>query len=448
MDDKSLVYNIELCRICQFPSNFDLINTSCFADEGDETYSDILKFIFMDILWIQDDLISIACTICLKKIREIAEFKRLCLKTNTLRQKLNESFQTNIEISPIKVEIREVQYNDNINLPKVDVQVQLAGVDKTKVVNSTTTKRKRSVERGQLKILTTRKTVKRKTLIKNTRVENDSKLKELDKSKLYRCDICGEEFNFMCLLERHVYRHNGSRNYICTVCGRKYITQGDLSEHLKLHSGEYNYPCDLCSKKFKSSSNLKTHKNVVHADPKDYKYLCTDCGKKFSGMSGFKEHVNRHKQIRSFPCSICDKSFVSKSDLQSHVLSHSNNRQFKCDLCSAEYKRKYYLLVHKSEHHNIGNYKRPKIVKKFYDCTFCGKSVAFKDKFERHLRTHTGFKPYQCRRCDAKFACKSYIKPHLKKKHDIYIDMQSDIDTTEYYTVLENLQENNDDAVI
>lgn len=423
-DDKSLVYNINLCRICQVPSNLDLVKTST-TFQG-ETFLDALKFIFNDIIWVEDHLLSVACTICLKKVAEIADFKRLCWNTNIERQTINLTFPPKEEVGSCKVE----------ETPEVDDAPENYDWPITEEKEQSTKKMKR--KRARIKVNVKKEKPKQKSKKKRSKSNDEPS----SKTKCFPCEICGENFDRIDYFERHLFRHNGTRNHICPACGLKYITHSDLTAHLKLHSEECNYACDVCPKKFKTSSCLKAHKNVVHTDPKDYKHVCTECGRKFSSAGVLRVHTKRHNQVRNFPCELCEKSFISKDELVRHLLVHTSVKAFHCDQCPNEYTRNMYLKIHHRKAH--GDLKRDK-VKKLYNCIYCGKSMDFKEKFKHHVRVHGDIKPYQCRRCDAKFVCKVYTKLHLRKVHDIRCNMRRGF---EEYVLVDLPQKEKDDTTI
>lgn len=54
-----------------------------------------------------------------------------------------------------------------------------------------------------------------------------------------------------------------------------------------------------------------------------------------------------------------------------------------------------------------------------YICKYgeCRRVVSGKSQFERHLRTHTGEKPFECKYCDYKSSRKGNLKTHTIKRH-------------------------------
>ena len=53
-------------------------------------------------------------------------------------------------------------------------------------------------------------------------------------------------------------------------------------------------------------------------------------------------------------------------------------------------------------------------------CPLCGRVMLFKSEFEKHMRTHTGEKPFVCHMCPYRSAQRSNLNVHLRTVHKLY----------------------------
>ncbi|KAK9876007.1 hypothetical protein WA026_011123 [Henosepilachna vigintioctopunctata] len=302
-----------------------------------------------------------------------------------------------------------IEYNDSCSINHEQDGKYLINTDVLKLVESKTDESKSIEQKNECDICGT--SFNNKYLLKR----HKKNVHATEKS--FKCDICPSSFVSPVYLKAHQKYHSGERKHVCPFCGKRYITASDLYHHEKIHANKRAYGCTECSKAFNTSSDLHKHKICVHMDRNLWKYCCDYCNKRFPLKTNLDTHIKTHTGEKNFLCHLCDKKCISRSALTRHIDSHSNIQSFKCTICNSGYKYQKSLLIHMLKNHGIGDIKLPERVKKYF-CHVCPRSYYVNSKLQKHLRTHTGDKPFKCPNCDKCFIDKSYVKQHMKIAHN------------------------------
>ncbi|XP_078073826.1 uncharacterized protein LOC144497013 isoform X2 [Mustelus asterias] len=121
--------------------------------------------------------------------------------------------------------------------------------------------------------------------------------------KLFRCDVCDEDFMTSLNLLRHQMIHTEEKPFRCDVCDKAFTRSFHLLSHQRTHRGEKPFKCDVCDKSFIWSSSLSEHQRL-HTGDKDKLFGCDVCTMTFNRNSHLLSHQRIHTGERPFTCEV------------------------------------------------------------------------------------------------------------------------------------------------
>ncbi|KAJ8302641.1 hypothetical protein KUTeg_019037 [Tegillarca granosa] len=124
-------------------------------------------------------------------------------------------------------------------------------------------------------------------------VEAEAEIQEGTKTKyIYKCNVCGKEYNNKSNCHRHLKSHTTDKNFKCGYCGKAFTHRYEVRMHCRTHTGEKPFKCPICTRGFNESGNLRRHMKIHTADDSPYK--CGVCFKGFDNTHRLNAHTKVH----------------------------------------------------------------------------------------------------------------------------------------------------------
>ncbi|XP_055927681.1 zinc finger protein 775-like [Argiope bruennichi] len=137
-------------------------------------------------------------------------------------------------------------------------------------------------------------------------------------------------------------------------------------------------------------------------------YICSVCQYQTRARGNIRRHVQTHTDERPFSCTQCGQRFRRKEHVKKHMFKHAARIDFVFEAMGKEDNEcgvLYQALM--GDKHPV------------YRCAVCKFQSMESYKIQRHVRVHTGEKPFSCPQCGQRFSRKEHAKRHLTKQHKV-----------------------------
>ncbi|KAI4893794.1 hypothetical protein NFI96_006141, partial [Prochilodus magdalenae] len=201
----------------------------------------------------------------------------------------------------------------------------------------------------------------------------------------------------------------------CTICLKMFDFPSKLSRHLLIHMDLKPFTCAVCTKSFRQLCHLRSHEKVHTAKRK----MMNKGNQRRRIVASKAAGASKTSRVLIESCSQDSGNLplpqkpdpdCERGDSPPSHLSEPSAEEPPCTTTTEN--TNLYINVNKRSLNAGPTQNTSQRRREVNQCSFCLKTFDFPSKLSRHLRIHTGIRPFECHVCHKSFKQLSHLQCH------------------------------------